>query len=649
MIDLLHRDADKSRFLSFLARVKELPGNSAGKNDLLRSAEQALDIKERSQQHQQRERGLLAVLETAQDLTAIMDLDRVLQAIVQRARKLVGCDVGYLSIFDPSHGDFYVRATDGAFSEKFKQIRVGLEVGVCGFVARNKSPYSSSDYGADSRFAHTALIDSAMVDENIKSILGVPLLAGEQVIGVLFVGDRYVRSYVAWEKSILSTLAAHASVAIGNARLFEQEQAALKQASETNLLLTRQTAATRVAAEAHERLTTLVAKGGGLPDICDMVASMLGGSVVVYDDGEQQVCCSDGDGAASGRQRNGSGSDGYWLADKIHFALNESRIQGRSVLAFDEPGRLCRVSAVIGGRGMLGGLAIYTAAPLREMEVRIFERSSIVAGVVLLSQERRESANLVQMSGLVRGLVGSPQDSLPLSAARAARYGLDLSRPVHLAVLETPADKAAYILRRLQGKKELADMVFGELGDSLVFLCNQKSAPQLLRVLPSLVAGPLRQGMTGVVSDPVPASSDLPRAYERLGHCLAFLRVLERTGKLFQERELSLYSALFRSHDAHAIQAYLASSLGPLYPDRDARRAELARTLLTYLDCGHNARMAAGLLDVHVNTIRQRLDAIDLLLGDWNTPARILDLHVALRLWHLGGDRKAAWPESVQS
>src|SRR3546814_2410426 len=119
-------------------------------------------------------------------------------------------------------------------------------------------------------------------------------MANEQVIGDLFVGHGYVRTYPAWEKSILSTLAAHASVAIGNARLFEQEQAALRQASETNQLLARQTADTRVAAEAHERLTALAAKGGDLADICTMASSMLGGCVVVYDEGEQEVCSSEG-------------------------------------------------------------------------------------------------------------------------------------------------------------------------------------------------------------------------------------------------------------------------------------------------------------------------------------------------------------------
>src|SRR3546814_14712527 len=66
------------------------------------SLEIGIALKERFEQHQLRERGLLALIETAQDLTAITDLDQVLQAIVQRARKLVGCDVGYLSIYDRS-------------------------------------------------------------------------------------------------------------------------------------------------------------------------------------------------------------------------------------------------------------------------------------------------------------------------------------------------------------------------------------------------------------------------------------------------------------------------------------------------------------------------------------------------------------------
>jgi transcriptional regulator with GAF, ATPase, and Fis domain len=221
IVTLLHVDGAKDDFARLLARVHALPEGD-DKALLLDSAQKGMVVRDRLAHHQTRERGLMALIETAQDLTALRDIDQVLQAIVQRARKLIGCDVGYLSIVDHAHGDFYVRATDGAFSEKFKRVRVSRDVGICGFVARNRTPYCSSDYESDSRFAHNKFIDSAVTEETIRSILGVPLLSGDAVIGVLFVGDRYVRAYNAWEMSILSSLAVHACVAIENARLFEQ-------------------------------------------------------------------------------------------------------------------------------------------------------------------------------------------------------------------------------------------------------------------------------------------------------------------------------------------------------------------------------------------------------------------------------------------
>src|SRR5690606_31527058 len=118
-----------------------------------------LTVKDRLEQHQQRERGLMAVIETAQDLTRIVDIDEVLRVIVRRARALLGCDVGYLSVYDPERRDFYVRATDGAFSERFCTIRVSLDTGVCGYVARHRSPCSSSDYSCDGRFNLSSIFD----------------------------------------------------------------------------------------------------------------------------------------------------------------------------------------------------------------------------------------------------------------------------------------------------------------------------------------------------------------------------------------------------------------------------------------------------------------------------------------------------------
>jgi DNA-binding PucR family transcriptional regulator len=635
VVRLLHADADKGRFSALLEQARALPGRTAGRAGLIRSIELALTVKDRFELHQQRERGLLAVLESAQDLTAIMDPDLVLRAIVQRARKLVGCDIGYLSIFDPGRGDFYVRATDGAFSDDFKRIRIGLDVGVCGFVARNKVPYSSSDYGTDSRFTHTPFIDTAMVEEHITSILGVPLMAGETVIGVLFVGDRYVRAYAPWEKHILSVLGAHASVALGNARLFDQTQQALRQAGDMNQKLARQTADTDTAARAHEQLTALAARGGGLPEICDMVAGMLGGRVVAYDDGEQEIAASDVRTSA-GAEASGPVDD--WGADALHQALQDSRMRGRSVAVPVPDDGHCRVSAATGGHGMLGGLAIRTDAPLRESEIRIFERSAMVASVVLLSREHRESVGRIDMSALVRSLVGIPRGGLPQAIAQAARHGLDLSRPLHVIVLDGLGDKAAYLRRRLAGVPELARAALDASADTLVILVDADAAPALAQTVSRQVFEILRRPVAGVVSAPVAAPDELRAAYGRVDRCLNVVRALNGQPRLHDERELSLYALLFGNGEGHeSVVRYLGATLGPLYVPADARKTALARTLLAYFDGGRNARTAARSLGLHINTVRQRLEALDALAGDWRDPARALDVHVALRLWRLDG------------
>jgi len=69
----------------------------------------------------------------------------------------------------------------------------------------------------------------------------------------------------------------------------------------------------------------------------------------------------------------------------------------------------------------------------------------------------------------------------------------------------------------------------------------------------------------------------------------------------------------------------------------DSRRGEtLLRTALAYLDVNGATAEAASRLAIHPNTVRQRLEQIDSLMGaGWREGSRRLDIHVALRLWQL--------------
>ncbi len=128
---------------------------------LERAKRLALRVRSEMEGRRRREAELSALFETAHDLAGLRDLDAVLQAIVQRARSLLGTDVAYLTLHDEAEGDTYMRVTEGSVAARFQQLRLGMGEGLGGLVAQTARPYVTPDYFNDERFQHTRVIDGA--------------------------------------------------------------------------------------------------------------------------------------------------------------------------------------------------------------------------------------------------------------------------------------------------------------------------------------------------------------------------------------------------------------------------------------------------------------------------------------------------------
>ena len=633
VLSLLGRNAPVDEFTALLGGIKELASTDVPRETLAQSVEAGLALRERLVQQEQRERALVAVIETARDLTALRDVEQVLQAIVRRARQLVGCTVAYLANYVPERNEFYMRATDGAMSEEMKKLRVSSDFGIIGTVLRTKAPQSSSNYLEDKRIKHLESVDNAFRREGINSILGVPLLAGDEVLGILFVADRYPRSFLPWEMSILSTLAAHAAVAILNARAFEDARTALRQAGDANAMLQAQAEGIRLAAEAHEQLTSVIAKGGGLQDLCRVVAEKLRGRVLVLDEAGKPITPAvDAEGDADERTP-------WKIDDHLRNAMRESRMLGRSVVAHGAGPEVWRLSAVVGGSGLLGWMVIRTPAELNEFEIRIFERSAIMAGIVLLSEDRMDLAVNRDRSAILRGLLYWQQDDLAGLSDRATRHGLDLSKPVVLAAVEVDGGRASQVMKKMKETPALASMLFDEIDGLIVGLAGAPGPEALCEALRSSAKG---QPITAVVSQWVKRASDLPRVYQSLKRCVGLMRNLDRKGSVSLESELSPYALLFEKQGREDVDVFLKATVGKLLDYDRKRSCSLAETILCYLDNGHNARRTAAKLGIHVNTLRQRFETIEKLLGGWSENNRALEIHLALRLWQLRGGSHSA-------
>lgn len=641
LIRLLHQEAPAEELAARLARAEQLVQGGHGRSDLVETVRMAMAIHNRLELWQQRERGMLAVIESAQDLSGRLDLKELLRMVVSRARGLLGSQVAWLSAFDVEIAAFQVLAVDGALSTGTGHMVAARSRGAASLVVETRLPFTTPDYLHDNRFEHDPQLDAAFREEGIAALVGVPMLWEDEVIGLLFVADRYHRTHTALSISVLSTLATHAAVAIKNAMAFEQAATALHNAESARAELERHARNVQAAADAHEQMTTLLAKGASLTTLCDAVAALMGGSVLVLDEAAQVMARGAAPGYAGTAAEAYAPHDDHSLA--LADALRESRRKGRSVLACERDGESCRVNAVIGGDDVLGAVLLFGREPLEDMRVRTFERCTGVVGIVLLSRERKEATKSRDMSTLMRALVSPRQDDLTLLCERAEQFGVQLAQPATLLLLALDDPSAAYAARRMRTTHALPNALFDEIDGELVVLCATTRAEDTRRSLAEL-ARQLGAVFRGIVSRPMAAPAEIPTLYAALRRALPVLARIGIAGQIVGQNDMALYSALFETHDRTSLAAFLEATLGALTSRDEERGSDLAWTLLCYFEANQNAKVAAQRLGIHVNTVRQRLAHIEDLVGHWGSAGRALELHMALRLWSLSCTAPARSP-----
>ena len=633
LIRMLHQGAAAEEFAARLADAQALPEADSAKPGLVELVRMAMALRNRLDLWQQRESGMMAVIESARDLSSRLDLKELLRAIVSRARNMLGSQVAWISAYDPGLGAFHVLATDGALARSTGEMVARNDLGIVSVVVKTRLPFTTADYLNDTRFAHDATLDATFRDEGVAAVVGVPLLWEDEVIGLLFVADRYHRTHTAQNISILSTLATHAAVAIKNAMAFEQANAARESAEAARAELERHSRKVQAAAEAHEQMTSLLARGASLATLCEAVAGLMEGSVLVLDEAAQVIAR----GSAPGY--TGTAADRYEPhgdhSSALAAALRQSRQVGRSVVAYEAGDESCRASAVIAGDDVLGSVLLLRRGELDEMAVRTFERSTSVIGIVLLARERREASQSRDQSALLRALVSPMQDDLPVLCERAAGFGLALSQPCSLLLVDMGHPFAAHAVRRLRATRALPQAVFDEMDGVLTVLCTTTQAEEARRVVAELARADFGGEFRGVLSRPLPDPAGLPGAFATLRRALPVLRRLGVQGRVVAQNEMALYSALFETHDKESLAAFLQATIGALTAHDEKRGSELAATLLGYFDSNQNATVAAQRLGIHVNTVRQRLATIEDLIGHFGNATRALELHMALRLWNL--------------
>ncbi len=166
---------------------------------------------------------LEALREVDEAVGSSLDLDEVLDRIVTNAVRLTKTDGGSIMEYDESDDSFHVRAAFGHTGDLLDQLRavtIDRESTLVGRTALARRPLEVPDLAAAELDPHLDIL----FRDGWRSVLAVPLLRGDTMVGVLVIRRRTAGTFGPEMSELLQSFATQSALTIVNARLYRELQ-----------------------------------------------------------------------------------------------------------------------------------------------------------------------------------------------------------------------------------------------------------------------------------------------------------------------------------------------------------------------------------------------------------------------------------------
>src|SRR6516162_9057541 len=164
---------------------------------------------------------LRAVSDAVLAVASQLSVEEVLQRLVDSARELAGARYAALGIPD-GEGGFRRFLVSGMSDQLIESLGpLPRTHGMLGAMLETSDAYLTDDIHDHPRFRGWW----PRGHPDMRSFLGVPIVAPDGVIGAFYLTEkRDAPDFTAEDQALIELLAAHAAIAIANARLYQQSQ-----------------------------------------------------------------------------------------------------------------------------------------------------------------------------------------------------------------------------------------------------------------------------------------------------------------------------------------------------------------------------------------------------------------------------------------
>ncbi len=155
----------------------------------------------------------------SRDLASTLELSTLLNRIGHAAADLCNAQAASILLYDERKKQLHFEAATNLEEPLMRGLIVPVEGSIAGWIVQNRQPIIISDTQQDPRHFGKIAKDTKVTT---TSMLGVPLIAKDKIIGVLEAINKITGEFNEEDQDVLMALGAQAAVAIENARLFLQ-------------------------------------------------------------------------------------------------------------------------------------------------------------------------------------------------------------------------------------------------------------------------------------------------------------------------------------------------------------------------------------------------------------------------------------------
>ena len=570
------------------------------------------------------QRAFAAFSRVAAAVGSAADTDALLNVVAEEVSTLVGVGRCSIHLREEAAGLFRGRVglSGGAtLDPHIKRSLAGVPAdGITQELLETQRPVIVVNAATDPR-----TVKSTVRFWKIRSMMAVPMLHGDEVVGVIFLDDAdQCHAFTEEDAEIATVFGSLAAMAVRQSQALVELRAQVGAGQ-------RQVRSLRRAAAVDERLSDLVLEGRSLKDLLAALAELLGKPCAIFDAAGERIATGLPPGAADGIVPRLLEADVAEIEEVRQALVAHEGSRAFVVGPLPAAGVLHRhvVAPVILGDERWGHLVVmehkrrFTGGDMVTMR-----RAATLIALQVSMERRAAEADWNAGASLVSELLSCNPDTAALER-RATRLGVRLDAP-RVAMLVAPrsgydndvpdARTVASAFQRVAPELSVHVAALAGAAIALIEVPQDEDPAEfvaggraLLDRVRALLGG--HEHLIGGISMVHRERDGYRAAYGEACQVIDCIRRFSPPGgpSIFTAEELGAGRLFLSTSDGDLVTGFAEETFGGLVSDPS--KADLLTTLCSFFDNMASIRRSAACLNLHENTIRYRLSRIEELTG----------------------------------